>query len=199
MPDLHPSYPIRTARLLIRPLAAADTEDLLAYRSMEQVCRYVPFYPMDSAAVAEKLKESWARRMIRAEGDSLTLGVELAESGALIGDVVLFFHSSEHRGGEIGWVLNPAYSGFGYATEACHALLHLAFGQLGLHRVVARVVEGNSASLRLADRLGMRREAHLISNRYFKGAWVGEVDFALVEDDWATQHAPGGGLGDRPR
>ena len=104
---------------------------------------------------------------------------------------MLFFHSVEHRSGEIGWVFHPGYSGRGYATEASHALLHLAFDELGLHRVIARVDARNEASLRLADRLGMRREAHLVSNEWFKGVWSDEIDFAVLEHEWAVVHADG--------
>jgi RimJ/RimL family protein N-acetyltransferase len=189
--ELRPDYPLGTARLLLRPLSVADTDALIAYRSLEEVCRFVPFEPMSTEVIAEKLVGGWSRRAIVAEGDALTLGVEVAGTGQLIGDVMLVFHSAEHRGGEIGWVFHPDHSGHGYATEASHAVLHLAFDQLGLHRVIARVDAGNDASLRLGDRLGMRREAHLISNEWFKGAWSDEIDLALVEDEWAAQHAAG--------
>jgi RimJ/RimL family protein N-acetyltransferase len=162
--ELHPYYPVRTARLLLRPLSPDDAEALVAYRSKADVCRYVPFKPMNIDVVANKLATAWSRTTINAEGDALTLGVELAETGQMIGEVILFFHSDRHRGGEVGWVFHPEHSGHGYATEAAHAMLHLAFDELGLHRVTARILEHNSASLRLADRLGMRREAHLIAN-----------------------------------
>ncbi len=189
--ELRPDYPVGTARLLLRPLSAAETEALVAYRSLEEVCRFVPFEPMNIEVVAEKLDGGWSRRAIVAEGDALTLGVELARTGQVIGDVMLFFQSAEHRGGEIGWVFHPGHFGHGYATEAFHAVLHLTFDQLGLHRVIARVDARNDASLRLADRLGMRREAHLITNEWFKGSWSDEIDLGLLEDEWAAQHAAG--------
>jgi hypothetical protein len=44
--SLRPSYPVRSERLLLRPLAMGDADALLAYRSREDVCRYVPFEPM---------------------------------------------------------------------------------------------------------------------------------------------------------
>lgn len=185
--ELRLDYPVRTSRLLLRPLDASDTDALIAYRSLEDVCRYVPFEPMDAEAVGERLRNGWSRTTLDAEGQALTLGVELAESRRLIGDVMLAWHSAEHRGGEVGWVLHPGHSGHGYATEAARAVLRLAFDELGLHRMVARVDARNVASLRLAERLGMRREAHLIGNEWFKGEWGDEIDFAILEDEWATQ------------
>lgn len=188
---LRPDYPVCTARLMLRPLVSADIDDLVAYRSLDDVCRFVPFVPMDHQTVRERLATQWARTEITEEDQAVTLGVESAETGDLVGDVVLFFRSAEHRGGEIGWVFHPVYSGQGYASEASHAMLHLAFDQLGLHRVTARIDARNQSSLRLAERLGMRREAHLISNERFKGAWSDEIDFALLEHEWVAQAAHG--------
>jgi RimJ/RimL family protein N-acetyltransferase len=189
--ELRPGYPVETDRLLLRPLCGADIEALVAYRSQPDVCRFVPFEPMDTRAVLEKIEGPWSRTEITAEGDALTLGVELKESSQLIGDMMLRFHSLEHRGGEVGWVLNPTYSGRGYATEAAHGMLHLAFDLLGLHRVTARVDARNEASARVGDRLGMRREAHLLGNEWFKGEWSDEIDMAILEEEWVAQHAAG--------
>jgi RimJ/RimL family protein N-acetyltransferase len=124
---LRPSYPISTLRLRLRPLSLEDIEDLLAYRGRADVCRYLPFEPMDEEALTGRLAGALGRREITAEGQALTLGVELAASGRLVGDVTLFWRSAEHRGGEIGYAFNPDIAGQGYATEACKAILNLAF------------------------------------------------------------------------
>jgi len=191
---LAPEYPVRSPRLSLRPLSAADTTALLAYRSRADVCRFVPFTPMDTAIIAERLGTAWARTSLNDEGQNLTLGVEVTDTGELAGDVVLMWHSREHRGGEIGYVLNPEFSGHGYATEAVRRLLGLAFDDLGLHRIIARVDARNDASARLARRLGMRQEAYLVRNEWFKGEWTDEVDFALLEEEWLPRSKM-----DRPR
>lgn len=69
-------------------------------------------------------------------------------------------------------------------------LLRLAFDELGLRRVVARIDERNEASANVARRLGMRLEAHLVENECFKGEWVGELDFAILDREWRARHAP---------
>lgn len=188
---LDPHYPVASRRLDLRPLEIGDAESLLAYRSREDVCRWVPFSPMDRDGVMQKLTTVWGRHAITREGDGIILGVSARAIGHVIGDVSLMFTSAEHRSGEIGWVLHPGYGGQGYATEAAHAVLHLAFDHLGLHRMVARIDARNAASLRLADRLGMRREAYLVENEWFKGGWSDEVDMALLEQEWMAQHTAG--------
>ncbi|MEV6341880.1 GNAT family N-acetyltransferase [Actinoplanes sp. NPDC051851] len=187
--ELRPEYPIRTERLLLRPLTDADTDALLAYRGLPEVCRYVPFEPMTAAVIADRLTTYWAATVLTDEGQSLTLGVEHAGTGRLVGDVILFWHSRKHLGGEVGWVLNPEFSGHGYATEAAREMLRLGFEELGLHRVIARIDERNEASAQLARRLGMRLEARLVENELFKGEWSNELDFAMLADEWRAAKA----------
>ncbi|HEX3825210.1 MAG TPA: GNAT family protein [Mycobacteriales bacterium] len=186
---LHPTYPIVTDRLLLRPLVAADADALVAYRSLPEVCRYVPFEPMDLDVIGDRLAEQWARQSLDDEGQALQLGVERRDDGALVGDTILFWHSRLHRSGEIGYVFSPAFAGNGYATEASHALLHLGFDGLGLHRITARLDARNQASARVAGRLGMRQEAHLLHNEWFKGEWSDELDFAMLEAEWSDRKA----------
>ena len=181
---LRPSYPVRTERLLLRPLAVADADALLAYRGRQDVSQYVPFEPMSRDDILERIAGRWARTELTDEGQALTLGVQLAETGELAGDVVLFWHSREHAGGELGYVFNPAQGGHGYATEAANAMLRLGFTELGLHRIVARIDERNEPSAKLARRLGMRQEARLVENEFFKGEWSTEVDFAMLAGEW---------------
>jgi RimJ/RimL family protein N-acetyltransferase len=186
----HPAYPVRTKRLLLRPLTASDVDALLAYRNRPDVCRYVPFEPMTREVINERLASQWANTELTDEGQALTLGITVAGTGQLVGDVMLFWHSREHRGGEIGYVLHPDFSGHGYATEAAHALLSLGFDHLGLHRIIARIDERNEPSAKVARRLGMRQEARLVHNELFKGEWSTELDFAMLADEWPACRTP---------
>jgi RimJ/RimL family protein N-acetyltransferase len=192
MPDypptgLSPRYPIRTERLLLRPLTTDDVNALLAYRSRPDVCRYVPFEPMTVDVINDRLRAMWSRTEFTDEGQAITLGVELAATGQLVGDVILFWHSRIHAGGEVGYVVNPDFSGHGYATEAAAGMLRLGFEELGLRRIVARIDERNEPSARVAQRLGMRLEARLIENELFKGEWGNELDFAMLAREWAQR------------
>jgi RimJ/RimL family protein N-acetyltransferase len=198
--ELRPTFPIVTERLRLRPLTTADVPALLAYRGRADVCRYLPFEPMTREVLLGRLAGDFARTAITEPGQGLTLGVELAQlagaapAGQLVGDVVLMFHSAEHGAGEIGYVFAPQFQGHGYATEAVAAMIDLAFADLGLHRVVARLEARNVASARLAERLGMRREAHFVSNEMFKGEWSDEVVYAVLADEWRSRpRAPGPG------
>jgi RimJ/RimL family protein N-acetyltransferase len=176
--------PVRTRRLVLRPLAASDVTALVAYRSIPEVCRWVPFAPMDATEVRSRLRTQWSKLTLGDDDDAVTLGVEIEATGALIGDVMLHYSSFAHSSAEIGYVFHPDYAGHGYATEAAHELLHVAFDQLCVHRVTARLDARNTASAGVVTRLGMRLEAHLVQNEWFKGEWTDELDFALLRHEW---------------
>ena len=185
---LAPDYPLVTERLALRPRASGDVDAVHAYQSREDVCRYIPYSPRSREEVAARFADPGkTRATLDAEGQALNLAVVLRQTDELIGDVMLFWHSTEHRSGEIGYVLNPTFHGNGYVTEACGALLALAFDGLGLHRITARIDARNEPSARVLRRLGMRQEAVLVENEWVKGEWTTEIDFALLDREWRAQ------------
>jgi RimJ/RimL family protein N-acetyltransferase len=181
---LKPAYPITTDRLLLRPFTPGDLTALHAYESLPEVARYLYWEPRDLDAVRAFLDRKITRAAILEEGDPLDLAVTLRESGELIGTTLLVWTSRDHRQGEIGYVLNPAHHGHGYATEAAREMLRLGFDELGLHRIVGRLDARNTASARVLEKLGMRREARLVDNERVKGEWATELVYAMLESEW---------------
>ena len=184
--DVVLTWPLRTARLELRPFTADDVDDLLSIHGDPEAVRFVPFEPRDRAGTVEVLRRKAAHVALANEGDLLELAVTLPGGGALIGDVLLALRSVEHHTLEVGYIFSAAYGGYGYATEAVGALLDLAFSALGARRVVARVDARNVASRRLLTRLGLRQEAELVENEWFKGEWSTEVDYAVLRREWST-------------
>ncbi len=186
-PRLAPAYPILTERLLLRPIdAERDVLAMHAYRSIPEVCRYVPFVPGTPEQLAERLAEpERTRSTIEAEGQVMSLVIELRETGEVVGDLVLFWHSDSDLHAEVGYVLHPDHEGHGYATEGTRALLGLAFDHAGAHRVTARFDERNTASARLLERLGFRHEATFVDGEWFKDEWTTLLVFAMLDREWA--------------
>jgi RimJ/RimL family protein N-acetyltransferase len=184
---LRPDYPIRTPRLTLRPYRADDFDYLYDIQSRPEVTRYLLFGVRNRDEVRKSLRQRVAATELDDEGGSLILAVVLPETGAVIGDVVLFWRSREHRQGEIGYIFHPDHGGKGYATEAAQVMLRLGFDELGLHRIIGRVDARNTASARVLERLGMRLEAHFIQNEIVKGEWTDEIVFAMLEDEWRAR------------
>jgi RimJ/RimL family protein N-acetyltransferase len=182
-----PVYPIRTQRLLLRPFAHGDVDALYAYHRLPEVARYLYGEPRSRPDVEAIVAERAALTALSQEGQALCLIAELAGTGELAGDCVLFWRSREHQQGEVGYTFNPAYHGRGLATETVRALLRLGFGDLRLHRIIGRCDARNLASARVMERAGMRQEAHLVENEYIKGEWCDELIYAILRREWAAR------------
>jgi len=185
-----PALPLRTPRLVLRAFRPEDVDALLVFHSDPEAVRYVPYAPRDRAGVVAVLERKVGSTRLAAEGDLLELAVAL-EDGTVIGDVLLALRSVEHATIEVGYIFDPASGGRGYATEAVRALLDLAFGELGARRVVARVDARNTASRALLERLGLRLEAHLVENEWFKGELGSETDYAVLAREWTVSSGAG--------
>jgi len=153
-------------------------------QSDAEVARYLYWDPRTAAEVREILARKSRYTALRAPGDDLVFAVELRSGGEVVGDCGLHWNDDEHRQGEIGFIVNPAHQSHGYATEAGREVLRIAFEQTGLHRVVGRLEARNTASAQVLEKLGMRREAHLIENEWVKGEWQSEVVYALLDREW---------------
>jgi len=181
-----PAFPIETERLLLRPFEPADHAALLALHGSEAVTRYLYFGTRDADEVREQLARKAAAIRLEQEGDSLELAAVLREDGRVVGDVLLFHRSDLHRQGEVGYMFDPAVQGRGLATEATEAMLRIAFEAAGFHRVYGRLDGRNLASARVLEKVGMRREAHLVENEWVKGEWTDEVIYAMLDREWLT-------------
>jgi RimJ/RimL family protein N-acetyltransferase len=98
-----PDYPLRTARLVLRPYAIGDLDDVHDIQSRPEVARYLLVGARDRDQVRAALEERILATLPDGEGGSLSLAVVLPETGTVIGEVVLFLRSREHRQGEIGY------------------------------------------------------------------------------------------------
>jgi RimJ/RimL family protein N-acetyltransferase len=153
-------------------------------RSREDVVRWLYFEPP-----TEEQTRAWIEGVLARPPETGTvLVVELRDSGEIVGHVTNSI-DPEHRQAEIGFMFDPAHQGRGYATEASRALLAHAFEHYGVHRVYGRLEPRNEASARVLEKLGMRREAHLIENEWVKGEWQSEAVYALLEREWAANSA----------
>jgi ribosomal-protein-alanine N-acetyltransferase len=180
--------PIETERLTVRSFEAEDWTALLAYMSQSEVVRYLPEEPF-----AEMQARQFINKVVEAErdGDDLPekMAVILKSSGSLIGHLVFEVYNRRYRTWEIGWVFHPAYHGQGYATEASEALLSHGFESLNLHRVIATCDPRNSASYRIMEKLGMRREAHFKKDVFLHGQWADEYFYAILKEEWQARLA----------
>jgi ribosomal-protein-alanine N-acetyltransferase len=179
------SYPtpiLTTNRLTLRPLTMADAGDLFAVFSDPAVVRYWSAEPWTSVSFAEDAIER-ALDSYR-EGTEVRFGIELADTGRLIGTVNLHHVFPQNRRCEIGYALASPYWGKGYATEALAAALDYGFHELRLNRVEADIDPRNAASGAVLERLGFRKEGYMPERWFVHGEMADTVNYGLLRSYW---------------
>lgn len=172
---------IKTERLLIRKLEPKDENAFFQYRSLPEVCRYQSWRPQDLSEM-----EDFIRRNSEVHFNTGGTWTQLAvchKEGQMIGDIGLHFLEDNCQV-EIGYTLSPQCQGSGYATEAVKGIINYVFAELKKHRVTASVDPDNIKSIRLLERVGMRKEAHFIKSFPMDGKWYDDCVYAVLEKEW---------------
>lgn len=175
---------LTSSRLILRPFELRDAPAFARYRSDPEVARYQSWEPPYTLAQAERFVAEMQSITPGLPGAWYQLALEERQSGAMIGDCAFVRLADDPRQAEIGFSLDRAYHGQGYATEAVRRLLAYLFHELGLHRVRANCDPENQASARVLLRAGMRLEGVFVESLWFKGRWVGEEWYAILKREF---------------
>jgi RimJ/RimL family protein N-acetyltransferase len=151
-----PTPTLHTARLRLRPFNDTDANALFALHSSAHVLRYWDAPPWSERVRAEKFITT--SRQMAQEGTGARLAVAGVSDEAFIGWCSLTRWNPNYRSASMGYCLDEAAWGHGYATEAARALLQWAFDTLDLNRVQAETDTRNAASARVLEKLGFVRE-----------------------------------------
>lgn len=186
---MHPldtvTWPVHTERLSIRRATAADAEATWRWRQLPEVGEWITRAPTAYDEFVEQFADP-ARLaitlIVEREGEpigDLMLKVEDGWAQAEIAD------QGKNVQAELGWTLDPAFQGRGYATEAVRGAIGICFGPLGLRRVHAGCFADNEASWRVMERLGMRREEHSRKTGLHRsGEWMDGMNYGLLDEEW---------------
>ncbi|MEX2596442.1 MAG: GNAT family protein [Salibacteraceae bacterium] len=176
-------FNIKTKRLEIRPLHLFDLSDFHIYRSNPEVTKYQGFDPMSIDQAEAFITENSTRQFGKA-GEWVQFGIALKESEKLIGDCAIKLTESDARIAELGITISHLEQKQGFAKEALLGFLSFLFDEKQIHRVVEIVDAENTASIRLLESIGFRREGHFIENIFFKGKWGSEFQYAMLKSEW---------------
>jgi [ribosomal protein S5]-alanine N-acetyltransferase len=182
-----PSPTLQTESLRLRPFADSDADDLFALHSNAHVLRYWDSPPWDDRARADRFLA--VSRQIAEEGSGARLAIEGVSDAVFLGWSGLTRWNPDFRSASLGYCLNDAAWGRGYATEAAGALLQWGFDTLDLNRVQAEADTRNAASARVLEKLGFVREGTLredcVVNGVVSDSWV----YGLLGREWRARSA----------
>lgn len=177
-----PPLPLRTERLALRAFTPDDAEALFGYYSDPEVTRHIPIATLDPRGAEAEIRRRLPGPVGTERGVNLVLAVELDRR--VVGDLFVMPQGPSYSQVEVGWTLDPRFHGRGIATEGARAIIDLAFGHYGAHRVTAQLDARNHPSAALCERLGMRRESQKLRDYWFKGEWTDSVEYAVLADEW---------------
>ncbi|MBK8979699.1 MAG: GNAT family N-acetyltransferase [Planctomycetes bacterium] len=141
--------------IVLRRLAPADVAAFQEYRRDPELARYQGWSAMSDDEARAFLDEMSAIALLR-PGTWTQLGIADRVDLALLGDIGLFVAENGRRA-EIGFTLRRRSQGRGIATTAVRAALDLLFELTDVEEVIGTVDARNTASIRLLERVGMRR------------------------------------------
>ena len=173
---------LETEHLILRRMKPKDYLDMFAYAKDPEVSRFLLWEPHEDAAYTKKYL-----RFIKGEYDRFRFcdwAVTLKENGKMIGTCGFTSFSERHAVCEIGYVINPAFQGRGYATEAAFCVMSFAFTALDIERVEARHMEGNYVSAAVMMKLGMKREGVLRNAVKKRGVSKNVTLYSILREDY---------------
>ncbi len=172
---------IETARLRLREFVVDDWRAVLAYQSDS---RYLRFYEWESRTEGDV--RAFVQRFIDWQNEQprqkFQLAIEL--DGRLIGNCGVRIVDAKNHAAEIGYELDPNFWHRGFATEAARAMLVFGFRDLKLHRISAWCIADNVASAQVLEKLGMKFEARVREQKWFKDRWWDALMFGILEGEF---------------
>ena len=179
---------LTTQRLVLRRFRPEDLDAFVAYRSDPRIARYQGWEaPYPAGQAREFLRELQATHP-DTPGQWFQFAVALHHKDRLIGDCAAHIRADDPRQAEIGFTVAAEHQGHGYATEAVRRLLHYLLIERDKHRVSATCDDRNTRSAAVLERVGMRREGHLLESTWSKGEWTSDFLYAVLHREWPVSH-----------
>ena len=180
------SIELHTNRLLLRPICMEDAEIFFIYRSDAIENQYQGWIPNKIEDIYDFITNKISPTINIAD-TWYQLAIIKKETNGLIGDIGLHFIDQESKQVELGCTLDKNYQGKGYATEALKVIIAYLFEKLNKHRIIASIDPRNDNSLKLLERLGLRKEAHFKKSLYINNEWVDDVIYAILQEEWLSK------------
>ncbi|WP_081264958.1 GNAT family N-acetyltransferase [Prescottella equi] len=162
-------------KVVLRRFRPEDHDDVHAFASDPDVCRFMSWGPNSQADTRDFLAQAVTVRPSR-------LDLAILADQRLIGSASVWTTDIEHRTGELGYTLRADAWGQGHGTDAARALLRLGAEHLRLERIAATCDVDNLASARVLGKIGMSFEGILRGYRLVRGERRDHLAFArLIE------------------
>jgi len=172
---------IITNRLHLRPFQIGDADDVLEYASDTEYGKYEVKVPQPFTL--NDAREFVARFSNPQQLEEIKM-LAMVLGNKVIGQVYLNLLDPENERAELAWMLSKALWGQGFTTEAAKAILDWGFQNLKLNKIYARCDFRNVRSVRVMEKLGMKREGLLRCNSKWLGQYIDELYYGILRREW---------------
>jgi len=175
----------QTNRLLLREVRPEDEPIFVAYSNHPYFQRYEAPDAVSGDAMAAMVRYMLMTQTDKPRND-FYFAITLKSSPVHpIGAIYIAIRDHEHLQAEIGYIMGVPHWNKGYTTEAARRVVQFGFDELKMHRIYAAdIITENVGSMRVAEKLGMRREAHFRHQRFFKDRWWDTYTYAVLSHEW---------------
>jgi [ribosomal protein S5]-alanine N-acetyltransferase len=174
---------IKTTRLNIRPVIAADLNNVHHLHSLPETDRYNTMGIPESIEVTQSYLAQWILSHEQVPQEKYVFVAENFEQ-EFIGMIGVNIGKPRYRIAEIWFKLLPNQWNKGYATEMALGILHFCFNDLNLHRIEAGCAVENIASKTVIEKIGMIQEGMSRKILPIRGEWFDGYRFAILESDY---------------
>jgi len=177
--------PMRSSsQITVRPFTPADTESFFAAvrESVESLSYWLPWCTLDYSREQAAAWMAFCERVWQ-ERSEFPLGIFETSTGKVIGGTGINHLRPESRMGNLGYWVGEPYRGRGVAGAAARMAADIGFVDLGLMRLEILALVSNTASQRVAAKLGAVRECEARNRLYFQGAPADAVVYSLIPQD----------------
>lgn len=179
---------IQTPRLNLKEITPDDYKRVLAIFSDPMVVKFYDIQPIADQAEALRLIEGFAAWFKL--GQAIRWGIWHSQTNQLIGTCCFDQIHPKFRRVNLGYNLATKFWGHGYASEACQAIIDLAFNEglkTAVNRIQAITIPENVKSEMVLKRLGFQCEGLLREYGYWEGRPWDMNMFCLTKSDWKSR------------
>jgi len=177
---------IETERLILRKPRMSDVDFIVNEFKDRGLSIYIPVIPFpykkkDAEWFIKNSLKQWKK------GESREFMIVLKNTKKAIGVATLSKIDIKNKNSMAGCWLSRKYWRDGYMTEAFIRLLEMGFNEMKLKRIWAIITDLNPRSPGLVEKLGFRKEGHLLGTQKVKGKWVGDFMYGLLKEEWQVK------------
>jgi len=178
-----------TERLILREPKLSDINDVYELCSSHNATRYVDWEPHNDKRQTSAFIRYLRRQIAICDTRGYTWFVEHRKDKKVIATISLTELDTSGKIATVGYTFNEAYQHKGYAAEALICLVEYLFEKRGVERVQAKVLPENLPSVKLLERVGMKKEARLIKGVSVKGRLRDVLIYAILKEDFLGLNA----------